>query len=974
MKGRKLLAAALAAVMCLSAVPVNGTTTEAAASSRVQSIMEKMTLRQKITQMIMPDFRKWTLDVKQSAATDFTVMNDEVARIIEDYDFGGVILFANNVKTTEQSFNLVQDMQSAATEDGGTPMLIGIDQEGGIVYRLGSGSALPGNMALGATGSEDMAKRAGQILGRELSALGINTNFAPAVDVNNNPNNPVIGLRSFGDDPEAVAKLSVAMIEGMNDYNIITSAKHFPGHGDTATDSHTGLPVVDKSLEELKNCELVPFQAAMDAGTDMFMVAHICYPQVDPTKVISEKTREEVGIPATVSKVFLTDIVRDQMNYDGVLITDAMNMQGLSDIFGQVEACIRSVEAGIDILLMPCVLYDDEEDLKDMDAIIEGLENAVEAGRITEERLDQSVERILTLKEKRGILDYDAEDYSLENAKEQVGSKQNREEERKISAAAVTVTKNENDVLPLAPKAGEKVLLLAAYTNELPGLDLGFRRAKNAGLANGVTYETYRYASGTSKAVLRGKIADADYVICISEVGSAAQMHPTNWLTAKPALAASIAKELGKKSVIMSISKPYDVQSYDNADAVVAVYGSKGMDPTEGLIPDAAFGPNIVAGVEVILGVFGAQGKLPVNVYQYDAASKSYTDEIVYPNGYGLTYEARMADSGLGKMIAQAESLEEDEYTADSWAVVADALAAAKAVEAKKDAAQKEKDAALAVLIQAIGGLEYGTQTLHLKTAVEAADKIMELSKNYVGECEALAAVVDAGKAVLADKDAAQEEIDAAAYDILDELAKLAKKADIASLESLIDAAKELVNGKYTEETLDSLKDAIAKAEEVVADQNREQSDISNAYAGLINAIIGLQMKGNKAALKAMIAKAEEVLNDQKDYVEATINGLSDVLAEAKAVDDDVNAVQAVIDQAVKALTRKVAEARLLGDVDGDQAVTTRDSAVLLQYTAELTDLSDDALGSADVNGDGLANTNDAVLILQYAAEKVAAF
>ena len=159
-----------------------------------------------------------------------------------------------------------------------------------------------------------------------------------------------------------------------------------------------------------------------------------------------------------------------------------------------------------------------------------------------------------------------------------------------------------------------------------------------------------------------------------------------------------------------------------------------------------------------------------------------------------------------------------------------------------------------------------------------------------------------------------------------------------------------------------------------MADHNREQSDISDAYAGLINAIIGLQMKGNKAALKAMIAKAEEVLNDQKDYVEATINGLSDVLAEAKAVDDDVNAVQAVIDQAVKALTRKVAEARLLGDVDGDQAVTTRDSAVLLQYTAELTDLSDDALGSADVNGDGLANTNDAVLILQYAAEKVAAF
>lgn len=974
MKGRKFLATVLAGVMCLSAAPVNGSTAEAAGSSRVQSIMEKMTLRQKITQMIMPDFRKWTLDVNKSAAADFTEMNDEVAKIIEDYDFGGIILFANNVKTTQQSFQLVHDMQEAATEDGGTPLLIGIDQEGGIVYRLGSGSALPGNMAIGATGSESMARRAGQIIGRELSALAINTNFAPTVDVNNNPNNPVIGLRSFGDDPQEVAKLSVAMIQGMNDYNIITSAKHFPGHGDTATDSHTGLPVVDKSLETLKQCELVPFQAAMDAGTDMFMVAHICYPQVDPTKVISEKTGEEVGIPATVSKVFLTDIVRNQMDYDGVLITDAMNMQGLSDIFGQVEACLRSIEAGIDILLMPCVLYDDEEDIKDMDAIIEGIESAVAEGRITEERLEQSVERILKLKEKRGILDYDESDYSLENALEEVGSQFNRDEERKISAAAVTVTKNENDVLPLAPKAGEKVLLLGAYDNEIPGLDLGFRRVEDAGLANGVEYETFRYTSTTSEATLRAKIADCDYVVCISEVGSAAQMKSTNWLTAKPTLAVDIAKELGKKSVIMSISKPYDVQNYGSADAIVAVYGNKGMDPTEALTPDAAFGPNIIAGVEVIFGVFGAQGKLPVNVNRFDEESASYTEEIVYPNGYGITYAPRMVDSGLGKVIAQAEALNEDDYTAESFAAVEKALAEAKAVEADKAASQAQKDAALTALIKAIGGLEYGTQKLHLELAIAAAENILELAENYVGECEQLAASVAAGKAVLADKSAGQDEVDAAAYAVLDELAKLAKKADIASLESLIEAAVKLVNDKYTEETQKALKASIAQAEAVVADQNREQSDISDAYAGLIHAIMGLQMRGNKAALSAMIAKAEEVLANQDAYVSETLNGLADILGDAKAVEADVNAIQSTIDEAVKTLTWKVADARLLGDIDGDHAVTTNDSAALLQYTAEKTNLSSDALGSADVNRDGRTDTSDVALILQYAAEKISAF
>ena len=313
---------------------------------------------------------------------------------------------------------------------------------------MGTGTALPGNMAVGATGSEDYAKKAGQIIGRELSSLGINCNFAPAVDVNNNPNNPVIGLRSFSDDPQTVAKLGVAMIEGMNEYNIATSAKHFLGHGDTATDSHVGLPVVDKSREELEKMELIPFRAAMAAGSDMFMTAHIIYPQIDNTKVISEKNGEEVSIPATLSKKILTDLVRNDMKYDGILITDAMNMAGVSENFGQVEASIMAIQAGIDILLMPCQLYNLEE-LNDLDTIIDGIEQAVAEGKITEDRLNESCQRILSLKERRGILDYDASKLTKENALAQVGSAENRAIEREMSTAAVTVVKNQNNVLPL---------------------------------------------------------------------------------------------------------------------------------------------------------------------------------------------------------------------------------------------------------------------------------------------------------------------------------------------------------------------------------------------------------------------------------------------------------------------------------------------------------------------------------------------
>ncbi len=712
MDKRKLLqrvgACALAAAMC---VPFLAPTRANAASSRVEEILGSMTLKQKVEQMLMPDFRDWSM-TEDGAAQDFTEMNEQVAQVLHDHDFGGVILFADNVKTTEQSFHLVQDLQAEnlAGKDNAVPMLIGIDQEGGIVYRLGSGSALPGNMAVGATGDTEYAKRAGAIIGRELSALGINTNFAPVVDVNNNPNNPVIGMRSFGDDPYKVAEFGVAMIEGINASNVITSAKHFPGHGDTATDSHTGLPVVDKSYEEIKKMELVPFQAAMDAGTDMFMVAHIAYPQIDSTM------KDGNYIPATVSKVFLTDIVRGDMGYDGVLITDAMNMAGLADMYGQSEACIESIKAGIDILLMPCVL-NRASSVDNLDQIIADILAAVESGEIAQSRIDEAVTRILTLKEKRGVLDYDAADYSLEKALAAVGSAENRQEEREISAAGVTVVKNEDNTLPIRTKGGEKVLLIGAYSNETPGLELGFRRAQAAGLVDGVEYESliYTKADEATQAEIRDKIAESDYVIVISEQRNANNMKPGgNWLRDIPEMIVDTAHELGKKSVVMSISSPYDVQFYTNADAIMAVYGNKGMDPTEGLVPDAAFGPNIPAGVEVAFGVFGAQGTLPVNIMKYDAENVTFTDEIfslngqTYANGYGLSYNAlSVGDKGeitavLGRIAGMDSSL----YTQESWIALQGVVKEASDLLTYSALTTDEVAAMVAKLNDAIAALE----------------------------------------------------------------------------------------------------------------------------------------------------------------------------------------------------------------------------------------------------------------------------
>lgn len=330
--------------------------------------------------------------------------------------------------------------------------------------------------------------------------------------------------------------------------------------------------------------------------------------------------------------------------------------------------------------------------------------------------------------------------------------------------------------------------------------------------------------------------------------------------------------------------------------------------------------------------------------------------------------------TSLEKMISMAEGLDASEYTKESWVKIADALAAARQVQADAAASQEEIDAAVNCLIQALGELEYGVQKLHLETAIKAAGEILILAGNYKENAQSLKDAMEAGRAVLENQTATQEETDKAACAILDELAKLAKKADIASLESLINAAKGLLDGKYTAESLERLGDAVTKAEEVLQDPDRNDHAVSDAYAELIDAMVNLVMKGSKAALKAMIVKAELVLTDADAYVASTIDGLAAVLADAKTVYEDGNAVQEEIDQAVKTLTDRVAGARLIGDVNGDGRVDTADGTALLRYAAELETLGTAAKSSADINGDGMADTEDVVLILQYASEKILAF
>ena len=722
----------LASAMSLSMVASMAMSGVGATTSRVDSLLSNMSLRQKITQMMMVDFRQWkTAD--EEAKSDFTKMNSEVQKIVEDYDFGFVIFFANNIKETEQSFDLTMDLQKAATKDNGIPLLITTDQEGGIVYRLGSGTALPGNMALGATGDVNNAKIAGEIIGSELSSLGINTTLAPVVDVNNNANNPVIGLRSYGEDAEMVGKMASAEIEGLAEYNVIGCAKHFPGHGDTATDSHYGLPMVDKSKEELLNNELKPYQVAINQGIEMIMSAHILYPQLDSTTVYSEKTKQQEKLPSTLSHKILTNLLKEEMGFKGVVVTDAMNMAGIAATYDEVQAVKLAINAGVDLICMPtnitCL-----EDMSKLDAIIDGVEKAVNDGEIQESRLDDAVTRVLTLKENKGILDWKESNYSLEKALATVGCDENRAKEREIAAKAVTVVKNENNTLPLNVTKKSKVLLVAAENNQRSLMKYGAERAKNAGLIpDGAEVKVTRYmdrtlasdatvinADGSTYTSSMTDLLDwCDTLVVVSDNSglNVAKAHYNNNYTGTPYnLVDYVEKaDASKTTVVISANKPYDVQMYPNADAIMAVYGSKG-DPTEQLIGGAtgstsASGPNITAGVEVAFGVFGASGKLPVSIPKYvlttTAAGEvgSFSDEILYDNGYGITYDAKVIDRDtLANKVAELEKLEKGNYTDASWSVFEIALKNAQEV-LNKVSSQEDLDDAFATLNKAYEAL-----------------------------------------------------------------------------------------------------------------------------------------------------------------------------------------------------------------------------------------------------------------------------
>lgn len=546
-----------------------------------------MTLEEKVGQMMMPDFRKWN-------GTDVTRMLPEIEELVKKYHIGGVILFRENVVDTAQTVRLVHDYQQAAEKYG---LLVTIDQEGGIVTRLQQGTDTPGNMALGATRSTELAHQVGKVIGRELSVLGINTNFAPVMDVNNNPDNPVIGVRSFGENPKLVAEMGEAYIKGLQEYGVAATAKHFPGHGDTAVDSHLGLPEIPHDKERLMNVELYPFKQAMEAGVDAIMTAHVTFPKIDDTKVVSRKDGTEISLPATLSPKVITGLIRDELGFDGVVSTDAMDMQAIADHFGPVDAAIRAIQAGVDIVLMPVGLEE----------VTNGVLKAVSDGTISEERIDQSVRRIMTLKVKRGIFKAeqpaDVQD-QIARALEVVGSAEHKRVEAEAAARSVTLVKNDG-VLPL--NMDEKATIAVVGTTYVDKLADAIRKHH----ANTVTIKV---TNNTLTDEQRKQVEEADAVIIGSYTFDVKGRSSDNPLMK---LYREISQQADTPVIGVGIRNPYDIMAYPEVDAYLAQYGFR----------TASFH----ATAETIFGQNEPTGTLPVSIPDGKGGT-------LYPFGHGLGY------------------------------------------------------------------------------------------------------------------------------------------------------------------------------------------------------------------------------------------------------------------------------------------------------------------------------------------------
>src|SRR5436190_15013239 len=566
--------------------------------------LQRMSLDEKIGQLISVGINATFLNQDSEA---FKALRHQVV----DNHVGGIILFKGPVY---ESVMLRNRMQHQANY----PLLVSADLEAGSGMRFDDTVNYPWNMAIAATGNPDYARRAGELTGREARAMGIQQIYAPVSDVNNNAGNPVINVRSYGEDPEDVARFVAAFVRGAQHAGVIATAKHFPGHGDTATDSHRGLPEIDVTRERLNIRELGPFKAAVDAGGGAVMTGHIGLPLIDSTviqplprdvKMGPIETSDEGEIiaagtmPTTLSPV-MNGILRNDLHFDGLIVTDAMSMSGLTIYFTQEEASVRAIEAGADLLLKPA----------DPDDSLRGVRDAVKQGRLTEARIERSVRKVLAAKYDLGLMQRRLT--SLDQIDQEVAGKKANELADDIADNAITLVRNDANLLPWTRSANANVFNLA-ITN---GDDRLFITQAFVGAMarGGVKLETMVLDDRSSepevaKAIDKALRAD---VVIVSMYGRVRTGQARSVALPEPGTRAlNQLIERNARLIGISFGNPYILMSFPNLKTYLVAYGD--MPSLQEAAADSLLGKNEI------------KGRLPISL------------PGLYPRGTGIRLKAK---------------------------------------------------------------------------------------------------------------------------------------------------------------------------------------------------------------------------------------------------------------------------------------------------------------------------------------------
>lgn len=540
-----------------------GMTFGSAEAKWVTNTMKTMTLEEKVGQLIACRY------TGRFVNKDSEYVRDLKSLIVEQ-KIGGLIIFQGDVYESAHLNNSLQ-------EKAKIPLLIASDLERGLGNQIDGATLFPPVMSLGATGSEELAYRMGKVTALEARAIGIHMTYAPVVDVNINPDNPIINVRSFGEDPEQVGRLAVPFIKGCQENGLIATAKHFPGHGDTAEDSHTVLPAVKADRERLDRVEIYPFKIAVESGVQAIMAAHLSLPALDPTP----------NVPSSLSKPILTDLLRRELGFEGLIVTDAMGMGGVTTLYEPEEAALRAVNAGIDMILLPPKPKE----------VIDALVQAVRDGEISEERIDLSVKRILEAKAMLGL--YKEKLVDLELLDIRIAPRAHLKQAEVTFEKSMTLVKNEDDVVPLS-KENQSICVLS-LSSDPGGYFAGMTFVREMKKRNPEVFEFYAEAT-TGQDYLDAafkKASQADVLVIALFSRLRADKGSVGLVMNHVHLIREAAK-LPKSVVVVSFGSPYFLRHFPEVEAYMCAYRHA----------DEA----MMAAAKALFGEIDIQGKLPVSI------------------------------------------------------------------------------------------------------------------------------------------------------------------------------------------------------------------------------------------------------------------------------------------------------------------------------------------------------------------------